>query len=83
MLAVALRRYFEAHGGVVVVNKPVERLIVESGKCAGVECTDGSSYRAAKAVVSTVHIKRLIDMAPRELWSRRVLKKPTHCSMYA
>ena len=68
MLAVALRRYFEAHGGVVVVNKPVERLIVESGKCAGVECTDGSSYRAAKAVVSTVHIKRLIDMAPRELW---------------
>jgi phytoene dehydrogenase-like protein len=68
MLAVALGRYFEAHGGVVVVNKPVEQLIVESGKCVGVECSDGSSYRASKAVVSTVHIKRLIDMAPRELW---------------
>jgi phytoene dehydrogenase-like protein len=68
MIAVALTRCLEAHGGVVLVNKPVERLIVENGKCTGVECADGSSYRAAKAVLSTVHIKRLIAMAPRELW---------------
>src|SRR5439155_13854085 len=30
--------------------------------------SDGSSYRAQKAVVSTIHIKHLVDMAPRELW---------------
>src|SRR6266436_1137049 len=40
----------------------------ENGKCAGVECEDGSSYRAEKAILSTIHIKHLIDMAPRELW---------------
>src|SRR5207245_1900749 len=39
-------------------------------KCAGVECEDGTSYRAEKAVLSTIHIKHLIDMAPRELWGQ-------------
>ena len=47
----ALGRYIEAHGGVILPNKPVAKLIVESGKCVGVECADGSSYRAQKALV--------------------------------
>jgi phytoene dehydrogenase-like protein len=29
---------------------------------------DGSKYRAQKAVVSTIHVKHLLEMAPRELW---------------
>ena len=37
---------------------------------SGVECSDGTSYRADKAVVSTIHIKHLVDMAPRELWGQ-------------
>jgi phytoene dehydrogenase-like protein len=68
MLAVALGRYLEAHGGVVLPNKAVTQLIIEGGKCVGVECADGSSYRADKAVLSTVHIKHLINLAPRKLW---------------
>ena len=60
MIAVALSRFLEGHGGEILVNKPVERLIVENGRCAGVECADGSSYRAEKAVLSTVHIKQLV-----------------------
>jgi phytoene dehydrogenase-like protein len=67
-LTQALARFIEAHGGVLLTNKWVKRLIVENGKCTGVECSDGSSYRASKAVVSTLHIKHLVDMAPRELW---------------
>jgi phytoene dehydrogenase-like protein len=67
-LTQALARFIEAHGGVLMTNKFVTRLIVESGRCVGVECADGSSYRAVKAVVSTVHIKHLVDMAPREFW---------------
>ena len=66
----ALGRYIEAHGGVILPNKPVAKLIVEGGKCTGVECVDGSSYRAQKAVVSTIHIKQLVDMAPRQLWGQ-------------
>jgi phytoene dehydrogenase-like protein len=68
MLSVALGRYVEAHNGVILTNKPVARLVIENGKCTGVECVDGSRYRAEKAVVSTIHVKHLVNMAPRELW---------------
>ncbi|MBZ5526904.1 MAG: NAD(P)/FAD-dependent oxidoreductase [Acidobacteriia bacterium] len=69
-LAEALARLIEAHGGVILTNKPVVRLIVENGKCTGVECADGSSFRGEKAVLSTIHIKHLVDMAPREMWGQ-------------
>jgi len=70
VLTQALARYIEAHGGVSLTNKWVKRLIIENGRCAGVECSDGTSYRARKAVLSTIHIKHLVDMAPRELWGQ-------------
>jgi phytoene dehydrogenase-like protein len=73
VLTQALARYIEAHGGVLLTNKWVRRLIIENGKCVGVECSDGSSYRAEKAVVSTIHIKHLVDMAPHELWGQDFL----------
>jgi phytoene dehydrogenase-like protein len=69
-LTQALAHLIEAHGGVLLTNKWVNRLVVENGKCTGVECTDGTSYRAEKAVLSTIHIKHLVDMAPRELWGQ-------------
>jgi phytoene dehydrogenase-like protein len=74
MLTVALGRFLEAHNAVILTNKPVTELIVEGGKCVGVRCADGSSYRADKAVVSTIHIKHLVDMAPRELWGDEFLE---------
>ena len=67
-LSEALARLIEAHGGVIVTDTSVTRLLIENGKCTGVECADGKSYRAEKAVLSTIHIKHLVDMAPRELW---------------
>ncbi len=69
-LTKALARFIEAHGGVIITNKWVKQLIVEGGKCAGVQCSDGSAYRADKAVLSTIHVKHLVDMAPRESWGR-------------
>ena len=68
MLSVALGRCIEANNGVILTGKPVVQLIIENGKCAGVECADGSIYRARKAVVSTIHVKHLLGMAKRELW---------------
>ncbi len=73
MLTVALARYLEATHGVILTSKPVGRLIVENGRCTGVECLDGSQYRGQKGVVSTIHPKKLIDMAPRELWGDALL----------
>jgi len=68
MLPVALGRVIEANGGVIQTNMPVVQLIIEKGKCMGVECMDGTQYRARKSVISTIHIKHLLDMAPRKLW---------------
>lgn len=73
-LSVALGRFIEAHNGVVLTNKPVTQLIVENNKCAGVRCSDGSAYYADKSVVSTIHIKHLVEMAPRELWGEDFLE---------
>src|SRR5262249_31936289 len=42
----ALARLVEAKGGAILTNKSVRALIVENGRCAGVECADGSAYRA-------------------------------------
>ncbi len=64
----ALRRLIEEHGGTVLTDKRVARLIVEGGRCVGVETADGEQYRAKRAVLSTVHIKHLIDMAPPDAW---------------
>jgi len=73
VLTQALAKCIEAHNGVILTNKNVARLIIESGKCVGVECADGSSYRGEKAVLSTIHVKHLVDMAPRELWGHDFL----------
>ncbi|HEX4642236.1 MAG TPA: NAD(P)/FAD-dependent oxidoreductase [Candidatus Acidoferrales bacterium] len=73
-LSVALGRFIEAHNGVVLTNKPVTQLTIESNKCVGVTCMDGSSYRAEKSVVSTIHVKNLVHMAPRELWGEDFLE---------
>jgi phytoene dehydrogenase-like protein len=73
-LSVALGRYIEAHNGVILTNMPVMRLLIESGKCVGVECAGGSAYRAEKGVISTIHVKNLVNMAPRELWGEDFLE---------
>jgi len=68
MLSIALGRCIEANNGVILTGQPVAQLTIGKGKCVGVECVDGSKYRARKAVVSTIHVKHLLGMAPRELW---------------
>ncbi|WP_174299343.1 NAD(P)/FAD-dependent oxidoreductase [Caulobacter sp. S45] len=68
MLAIALGRYIKAHGGVVLTRMPVTGLILEAGRCRGVECADGRRFRAETAVVSTLHPKHLVAMAPAALW---------------
>lgn len=67
-LPLALGRLIEANGGTIVTGKRVSRLLIEDGRCTGVATADGETYRAGRAVLSTIHIKHLVDMAPAELW---------------
>jgi phytoene dehydrogenase-like protein len=51
----------------------VARLVVEGGRCTGVETDDGERYAARQAVLSTIHVKQLVEMAPREAWGEEFL----------
>jgi phytoene dehydrogenase-like protein len=64
----ALVAMIEDHGGTVLCDRPVARLVLEGGRCAGVETEAGERFLARDAVVSTIHVKHLLDMAPAEAW---------------
>jgi phytoene dehydrogenase-like protein len=68
-LPLALARLIEERGGTVVTGKRVTSLVLEEGRCAGVETEDGERYVARRAVVSTIHPKHLVEMAPTDLWT--------------
>ncbi|HEY5266469.1 MAG TPA: NAD(P)/FAD-dependent oxidoreductase [Acidimicrobiales bacterium] len=55
----ALRSHLEDHGGSVVTGSWVQRFLVESGRCVGVETSDGRIYRARRAVVTSSHLQTL------------------------
>lgn len=67
-LPLALARLIEDHGGTVLTGKRVTGLVLEGGRCVGVETDDGETYRAERAVASTVHVKHLAEMASPEAW---------------
>ena len=57
-------------GGTVLCERPVARLLLEGGRCVGVETEDGERFRAREGVVSTIHVKHLVEMAPTEAWGQ-------------
>jgi len=67
-LPAALGRLIEAHGGTVLTGRRVAGLVLEGGRCAGVETDDGERHLARRAVVSTIHVKHLVEMAPAGAW---------------
>jgi phytoene dehydrogenase-like protein len=67
-LTAALTGYLADHGGTVLCGRRVARLLLEGGRCAGVQTEDGEQYLARVAVVSTIHVKHLRDMAPADAW---------------
>ena len=67
-LARALVDCLEAHGGTLRCNVRVAELVVENGRCTGVVTEDGERIDARRAVVSTIHVKRLVEMAPAAAW---------------
>lgn len=67
-LPLACARLIEACGGTIVTNAPVTALVVENGRCRGVETATGERFHAERAVLSTIHLKDLVEMAPAEAW---------------
>ena len=68
VLVDALVGFLSDHGASFHADTMVSGLILEDGSCVGVRSTSGKEFRARHAVVSTIHIKHLLGMAPRESW---------------
>jgi phytoene dehydrogenase-like protein len=64
----ALVEVIEEGGGEVLCGRRVVSLLIEAGRCVGVETEDGERHMASQAVLSTIHIKDLVTMAPAERW---------------
>lgn len=64
----ALVRAIEDHGGTIRCGARVARLLTDGGRCTGVETTAGERFHARRAVVSSIHVKHLLDMAPPATW---------------
>ena len=64
----ALAAIIEEHGGVLKTGRRVIEFVLRDGRCAGVVTDDGETYLAGRAVLSTVHLKHLLDMAPKDAW---------------
>jgi phytoene dehydrogenase-like protein len=67
-LPAALGRLIMAHGGEILLNQKVVGLLMQDGRCVGLETADGSRHQARRAVLSTIHIKDLVPMAPPAAW---------------
>jgi phytoene dehydrogenase-like protein len=67
-LITALTSYLTDHGSAVLCDKQVTRLILDNGRCVGVATADGAEYRAGTAVLSSIHVTQLRDMAPQDCW---------------
>jgi phytoene dehydrogenase-like protein len=67
-LTEALTGYLASHGSTVLCDRLVTRLVLDGGRCIGVETDDGEQYLAGTAVLSTIHVTHLRDMAPADAW---------------
>ena len=74
-LTAALRRRLEAHGGQVVCNAPVSRILVRGGRAVGVDCLD-QAVRVRRAVLADVGAEQLYGglVSTDELPARLVTK---------
>ena len=64
----ALVGYLRARGTEFHLVTKIAGLILEDGRCVGVRAEDGRIFRGRKGVVSTIHVKHLVDMAPPDVW---------------
>ena len=67
-LPLALARVIQDHGGTILCGRRVAGLMLDGERCIGVETDNGERHLAKRAVLSTVHVKHLLEMAPRDAW---------------
>jgi phytoene dehydrogenase-like protein len=69
----ALVDVIQEGGGEIRCEQRVIGLLLDRGRCIGVRTADGDEHVAREAVLSTIHIKDLVGMAPAEAWGEDFL----------
>ncbi|MBU6267023.1 MAG: NAD(P)/FAD-dependent oxidoreductase [Sphingomonadales bacterium] len=72
-LSHALVRAIEHWGGEVRCNAQVRRVLVESGRAAGLELTTGETFRAADGVIGAIHphkLRQFVSETPEPVLAR-------------
>ena len=72
-LARALVEVIEEGGGEVLCDRRVVGLVLQGGRCVGVQTADGERHLARDAVLSTIHVKDLVELAPAKCWGEDFL----------
>jgi phytoene dehydrogenase-like protein len=67
-LPAALSRLIADAGGTLLPNARVTALVIDRGRCVGVDTQDGRRFLARRAVLSSIHVAHLPQLAPAELW---------------
>jgi phytoene dehydrogenase-like protein len=65
-LADALAEVIEAHGGRVLLRAPVERILIEGGRAAGVILAGGQVHRADAVISNADLLKTFLELVGRE-----------------
>ncbi|MBI2183536.1 MAG: NAD(P)/FAD-dependent oxidoreductase [Thaumarchaeota archaeon] len=65
-LAEGLARIVEAHGGTILKNSPVSKIIVKDGRAAGIKLVNGTIHEAKKLVACNVDIKTMLELVGEE-----------------
>jgi phytoene dehydrogenase-like protein len=75
MLTQAMKNLIQAHGGTILTNTPVEKILVRSGRAIGVQTEEGQEF-LAPIVVSNAHVQTtmLKMVGPDHLASSMVKK---------
>ena len=74
-MALALARLVRAHGGEVMTNAHVKRIIVDGGVARGLELADGRRIEATQFVASSIDAPQTVRLAGEEHFSASVNAK--------
>jgi beta-carotene ketolase (CrtO type) len=74
-LSNALRRYIEAHGGSIVTNAKVKKVVVKNNKAIGLKLEDGSEHTSDKAIVSTDPKQLFLELLDPDIAGEKMVKK--------
>ena len=75
MLTQAMKNLIEAHGGTVLADSAVSKVLIEKGKAIGVQTDKGDEYRAP-VIVSNAHVQTtMLKMVGREHLEDSMLTK--------